>query len=178
MLNFSYKQKIYHYIFMVFISYMAIILIGCGYVWQGQENFISKNSVLGDGTKTLKITTVKENTLYSWLPYMIQAQFRNEITARKLATWVDSGSSDYSMIIEVYSFQIRSSGEYKQHNLLFTATIKMEIIIYNGTTNTEIWRSGPVFYSENYEHANEEYAIKELVFVASRRCVDRLQQNF
>ncbi|MEG2140549.1 MAG: hypothetical protein RRY20_07160, partial [Bilophila sp.] len=80
--------------------------------------------------------------------------------------------------VRVPSFQIRSYGQYRNQNLLFTATITIEFIVYDGETNTEIWRSGIITYDENYENANEETAIKEVVHMALRRCMDSLQQRF
>lgn len=151
----------------------------CGYVWQGQEqDTIYTKSVLGDGTKTLRINSIEQTTLYPWISYVIRSQIRNDITSRNLAIWVDSGHADYTMTVRVNSFQIRSSGEYKQNNLLFTATVEMEIIIYDGNNNTEFWRSGPISYSENYEHSNEEQTIREVIFMTIRRCVDQIQQPF
>ena len=54
----------------------------------------------------------------------------------------------------------------------------IEFIVYDGKTNTEVWRSGSIFYEENYENANEESAIKSILEMAVRRCMDALQQRF
>ena len=54
----------------------------------------------------------------------------------------------------------------------------VRIIVYDGKTNTEVWRSGPIYYEENYENANEESAIKSILEMAVRRCMDALQQRF
>lgn len=163
---------------LVLVLLTCLMLAGCGYVWRGQEGSRSENSILGAGNKTLKIKSVEQTTLYPWLPYMIRSQVRDEINARALAKWVDSGASDYTLTVRIPSFQIRSSGEYRNQNLLFTATITMEFLVYDGKTNTEVWRSGIITYDENYENANEETAIKEIIQMALRRCMDSLQQRF
>ena len=42
-----------------------------------------------------------------------------------------------------------------------------------------IRKSGaPIYYEENYENANEESAIKSILEMAVRRCMDALQQRF
>lgn len=174
-----YNKKIITTFYCILLWFhISILLTGCGYTWQGQEKYFSKRTILGDGTKTLCMNNVEQSTLYPWLPYMIRTQVRNDINARKLAIWVDSGPSDFTLTVRINSFQIRSAGEYKQHNLLFTATVNMELIIFDGKTNTEIWNSGPVIYSENYEHANEEQAIQEVIFMTTRRAIDQIQQPF
>ena len=109
---------------------------------------------------------------------MIRSQIRDDINARGLAVWKDSGETDFTLTVRVPSFQIRSYGEYKNQTLLFTATIRMEFIVFDGKTNTEVWRSGLNSYSEQYENANEEQAIRETVRMAIRRCMDNLQQRF
>ena len=156
----------------------CLLLAGCGYTWRGQEGSLSEDSVLGKGDKTLRIRDIDQTTLYPWLPYMIRSQIRDDINARGLAVWKDSGETDVTLTGRVPSFQIRSYGEYKTQTLLFTATIRMEFIVFDGKTNTEVWRSGLNSYSEQYENANEEQAIRETVRMAIRRCMDNLQQRF
>lgn len=157
---------------------LALLLAGCGYTWRGQEGSRSENSVLGDGSKTLKIKSVEQTTLYPWLPYMVRSLIRDDITARGLAKWEDSGETDYTLTIRLNSFQVRGYGQVSYQNILFTGTANMELFLYNGRTNTEVWRSGPLYYSDHFENANEEQAIQEILRMAVRRLVDRLQQRF
>lgn len=158
---------------------LCCALTACGgYTWRGQEGSHSQDSVLGNGTKTLRIKSVDQTTLYSWLPYAIRSQLRDDITERGLARWVDSGSADYTITVKVHTFQIIGMGQSGNVNQLFTATINMEFIVYNGATNTVSWQSGPVFQSENFETNNEEEAIRELVTLGIRRGLDRMQQRF
>lgn len=156
----------------------CLVLAGCGYTWRGQEGSLSEDSVLGKGDKTLRIRDIEQTTLYPWLPYMIRSNIRDDMNARGLAIWKDSGETDFTLSVRVPSFQIRSYGEYKSQTLLFTATILMEFIVFDGRTNTEVWRSGLLSYSEQYENANEEQAIQETVRMVIRRCMDSLQQRF
>lgn len=157
---------------------LCCALTACGYTWRGQQGSRSEQSLLGDGSKTLKIKSVEQTTLYTWLPYRIRSQLRDDVTQRGLARWVDSGPADYTLTVKISSFQLRSYGQYKDHNLLFTATIHAEFLLYNGSSNTLAWQSGVMSYSENYESANEEEAVREVVKMVVRRGMDRLQQRF
>ena len=157
---------------------LCIALVGCGYTWRGQEGSLSENSVLGTGTSTLKLRAVEQPTLYTWLPYEVRTKVRNSITERGLARWVDEGPADYTLTIKINSFRVRSYGEYHSQNLLYEGVVNMEFIVADGKTNTETWRSGPVYYSDTFQNLNEESAIREVVDNALRRCLDRLQQRF
>lgn len=157
---------------------VCLMLAGCGYVWRGQEGSLSENSVLGGGDKTLKIKSVEQTTLYPWLTYQIRSRVRDDINARGLAKWVDDGPADYTLTVRVPSFQVRSYGQYGSSTQLYTATINMEFIVYDGKTNTQVWQSGNISYNENYENSDEETAIKSILELAIRRCMDALQQRF
>lgn len=157
---------------------LCILLSGCGYTLRGQEGSRSEDSVLGNGSKTLKIKEIDQTTLFPWLPYMVRSILRDDITERGLAQWVDEGASDYTLTVKIASFQIRSYGQYQHSSQLFTGTLNMQLILYDGRTNTEVWQSGPLYYSDNFENANEEEAIREILQMTIRRAVDRLQQKF
>lgn len=156
----------------------AMLTTGCGYTWRGEKGSLSEDSVLGDGSKTLRMNAVDQTTLYQWLPYLVRSLVRDDITARGLATWVDTGTADYTLTVRVNSFQVRSYGQYESRNQLFSATINMELIVYNGATNTVAWQSGPIFYSDNFETSDEESAIKEVIAMSIRRSIDLMQQRF
>ena len=72
---------------------VCLMLTGCGYVWRGQEGSLSENSVLGNGSKTLKIKSVEQTSLYPWLTYQVRSLVRDDIHARNLAKWVDDGQA-------------------------------------------------------------------------------------
>ncbi|MFQ9868819.1 MAG: LPS assembly lipoprotein LptE [Bilophila wadsworthia] len=105
---------------------------------------------------------MEQTSLYPWLTYQVRSLVRDDINARNLAKWVDDGQADYTLTVRIPSFKVRSYGQYRSASQLYTATISIEFIVYDGKTNTEVWRSGSIFYEENYENANEESAIKSI----------------
>lgn len=160
------------------LCFLVLFMAGCGYALRGTEDSRATASVLGDGTKTLKIRNIEQSSLYPWVPYMIRSLLRDDITERGLAQWRDSGEADYGLTLELRSFQVRGYGQNAYRNVLFTGTAVMELILFDGKTNTEVWRSGTMSYTDTFENANEEQAIQEILRMTVRRLVDRLQQRF
>ena len=154
----------------------CLMLTGCGYTWRGQEGSRSENSVLGNGTKTLKIKSVDQTSLYTWLTYRVRSLVRDDINARGLAKWVDDGPSDLTLTVRIPSFQVRSYGN--SSSTLYTGIIAIEFIVYDGKTNTQVWRSGIIYYSDTFNNSSEEEAIRSILEMSIRRCMDALQQRF
>ncbi len=153
-------------------------LNACGYVWRGQEGRLSEESVLGDGTKTLRAKAVEQTTLFEWLPYYVRSQLRDIITQRSLATWVDSGNADFNITVRIHSFKIRAYGEYESGTDLYQGDLVMELLVYNGSSNTVAWQSGSIVYTDTFAHRNEETVIQEMLTTSLQRGIDRMQQRF
>lgn len=157
---------------------LCLWLGACGYQWQGLDN-PTVDSVLGDGSKTLKIDKVEQSSMFPWVPYYLRSLIRDEVNLRKLAQWVDAGGADYTMTVRMPSFQIRSyASNAEDVTLLNAATVQLELIVYNGTSGAVVWRSGVISYAENYENTRESVAIREVLTQAVYRALDRMQQNF
>jgi len=157
---------------------LAFLISACGYTIRGQENNTATHSVLGNGTQTLKFLHVEQPTVQTNLTYAIRSQLRDEINARSLAIWKESGMTDLSLSVRVDNFHSAAYGQSRSQNLLYTASINIEFQLYDGRTNTVIWRSGPILYREQYSNIHEETAIHETLQAAIRRGVDRMQQRF
>ena len=160
------------------LACFVFLVSACGYTLRGQENSTATHSVLGDGSRTLKFLEVEQPTVHTNLTYAIRSQLRDEINARRLAVWKDGGAADFGMTVRVDSFHISAYGQSRERNLLFTASIGMELVIHDGRTNNVAWRSGIISYSERYANVNEEAALREVLQSAISRGVDRLQQQF
>ena len=119
--------------FLLSILAAALLAVsGCGYTWRGEENSSTTHSVLGDGSKTLRIRSVEQTTLYAWIPYIVRSQLRDEIAARGLAKWVDAAPSDFTIGVKILGCRMRSDNDLSSGmpNLV-TATISMVFSICN-----------------------------------------------
>ena len=151
----------------------AAALTGCA----GYQLAADAPNIFGEGKKTLKIKGVDYPTLQAWLPYRIRSALRDEITARHLASWVDSGPADFEIQINVLSYTSRQWMRSAQDTtLLYSNTMVLEAIVYNGSTNKEVWRSGRVSYSENLEQSLTEADVTITQII--RQLVDKMRNTF
>lgn len=156
----------------------AFGLAACGYGF-GSDSESVLVPVTGGVTPTLRIKSVDNPTLFPWITHIIRTEVRDELAARKLARWVDSGKTDYSLAIKVSSFTFRSWLTDKEDmTSLYSASMTFEGIVYKTDTNEEVWRSGPIAYSQNYEQVQERVAASELIRELARRLAARMQQAF
>ncbi len=134
---------------------------------------------MGDGSKTLKVKGVDNPTLYPWLPYSIRSALRDEIGARYLAKWVDSGSADYEIQINIISYTsrewIRTEVDTSQ---LYDTNLVIDAVLYEGSSNREIWRSGHISYAERTEHAEEKRISGDIITQVMRLLADKLRNTF
>lgn len=156
---------------------LCVFLAACGYQLHGYDT-PAVASVLGDGSKTLKITAVEQTSLYPWVPHFLRSLARDEINLRKLAQWVDDDDADYNMEIRVPSFQARSFvSDNKDVTLINSAIVELELVFYHGANGTVAWRSGIITYSERYEYSREGNVIQEALTQAMSRALDRMIQR-
>jgi len=162
----------------LFCLCLCLAVAACGYQWQGVHRQAS-SSVLGDGSKTLRIASVEQSSIYPWVPYMLRSLAWDEITLRKLARLVDQGEADYTLEIRVPSFEIQSSiRDRDEVTLLSTATVRLELVVCHGGSGAVAWRSGVVSYSENYTEPRESTVIQEILTQALYIAMDRMQSAF
>ena len=149
-------------------------LTSCGYKLASEMP-----SILGDGTKTLKIKSVDHPTMHAWIPYEIRSVLRDEINARHMARWVDSGPADFEIEIKVISYTAREWMRSEiDSSLLWSASLRIEAIVYRGEDNVEIWRSGPMSYNDVVENSDEKSLAGDLITQLVRRIVDRMRYTF
>lgn len=151
---------------------------GCGYTLGSESSSIFTEKT-GGRIPTLKLKSVDNPTLFSWLPYTLRSNVRDEIAARNLATWVDSGRADFELDLKVASYTYRTS-VYDEDDAtqLYSANLTVEAIVYEGGTNQVIWRSGGVSYSDSRETLEEKGAADYLVQNIARQLADRMRNAF
>jgi hypothetical protein len=161
--------------FLCFAFFSGLMFSACAGYHLGTES----PSVLGDGSRTLKIKDVDYPTLQPWLPYAIRSRLRDEVNARYLAKWVDSGSSDYTIQINVLSFTSRQWIRSElDTSLLYDSALTIEAVIYDGSSNKELWRSGKISYSEQLEKTDDHAIAADLVTQVIRMLADKLRNTF
>ena len=163
-----------HRALLICMTLMSLVLSACGYKLAADTP-----SILGDGTKTLKVKEVVNPTLEAWLPATIRSALRDEINARHLAVWVDSGPADYEISIDIkgYTSHEWMSSRYDV-SMLYDNTITLNATIYDGTTNTVVWRSGNISYSDRSEETSRENTTGDIVTQIMSRLAEKLRNTF
>lgn len=157
---------------------VLFLLYGCGYAIQGFDS-PAHDSVLGNGTCTLKLNKIEQSTLYTWVPYFIGSKLRDEVYLRKLAVWVDFAPADYLISVRMPIFFVDAyASDETDKTILNQATLELEILVENGKTGETVWRSGVIRYSDRYENRSEEQAVQEAITQAIHRSLDRMQIKF
>ncbi len=153
------------------------VLNSCGYQIKNSENFPSKEVI--PALSTINIGEIEQNSIHPWVPYLISTTIRDEVSLRNFATWKSTGTSDYSINANLYSFDIASFSEvYTGNDLISSADIDIELSIIDNKTNTMLISSGITRYSENFENPREEEAIRQVLIGAIRNAFDKLYIEF
>lgn len=157
----------------------ALLFAGCGYhLGADAPTVLNKNSTSKE-LPTLKIKEVENPTLFPWLNYMLRSYLRDEVGARYVAKWVDSGRADFEISIKVDHYTYRSWAiDNKDIPLLYDANILLNATVYRGSTNEVVWRSGPMTYAQTYEKVAEKAAAEDILQNLIRQLVDRMRQEF
>ena len=139
-----------------------VILTGCGY--SVTPSIMEKKSVLGDGTKTVRIVKAEQETMLTWPAYYARNILQEEINKRQLAKFVSFGPVDYELEILIPRFVTNDFFKYTSTNsaAVVTANEQVEIIVRDASTKIIHWRSGLVSYTEIYEGTSWEEAVQEL----------------
>jgi hypothetical protein len=163
----------------VFFCAAALPLAGCGYQLGADAPSLFNRNGTARELATLKIKEVENPTLFPWLNYTLRNHLRDEVNARNMAAWVDSGRADFEISIRVDHYNYRSwFHDEKDMPLLYEADITLEATLYKGGTNEVVWRSGLVTYRQTYETVNQTLAANEILQNLIRQLVDRMRQDF
>ena len=163
----------------ILAAYCSLLLLaGCGYAIQGFDS-PAHDSVLGIGNSTIKLDTIEQSTMYTWVPYFISSTLRDELHLRKLAVWVDSTPADYLISVRMPLFFVDAyASDETDKTILNQAAMEFEIIIEDGKKDEIFWRSGIIRYYDRFVDRSEELAVQEAITQAIRRSLDRMQIKF
>ena len=148
---------------------LLFLLCSCGYTVKGIHQS-TRDSIFGNGNKTVAITKIEDPSLISWINYYLTNQFHTEMNFRKLAKWEVSDKADYHIEILLHKFDTYASlSDEEDRTLLNSITIHMEVRVLDTHSNTT-WSSGTLSHSEYFQNLSEEEAIREtlneLVYMA------------
>ena len=167
-------KPMFRAVFCLLVLSFVLGITGCGYRLASDMP-----TVMGDRTKTLKVKGIDHPTLYPWLTHALRSSLRDEINARNIAQWVDSGHADYEIQINVRSFTMREwMRNYDDVGVLFDTTLSLEAVLYKSDGNKEVWRSGLLMYSDRVEGAMGQLAAKPIITQVMRQLTDKLQSTF
>ena len=156
-------------------SLLVCLLSGCA----GYQFGAKQPSILGDGSKTLKVKEIDYPTLQPWLPFVLRSSLRDKINERYLAQWVDSGPADYEISLKVTSFTTHEwARDIDNNTLLYDTNLTVDAIVYSGSTNKEVWRSGPVRYADIVESPDEKKSANEMISRIMDRIADKMRNTF
>lgn len=152
----------------------GILLSACGYKLAADTP-----SILGDGTKTLKIKEVSNPTLEAWLPASVRSGLRDAINARHLAVWVDQGPADYEIKIDIKGYTSRETMSSRTDvAMLYDNRLAINATIYDGATNKVIWQSGEISYADRSEDRGRENSADDLIAQIMSRLTEKLRNTF
>ncbi len=156
---------------------LALMLINIGCAGYGLA--ADQDSVFGESSKTLKVKGVDYPTIQPWVPHAIRSALRDELAARHMVSWVDSGSADFEIQIKIISLTSREwVASDENTTALYDNTIILEAIVYSGATNHEAWRSGAITYSDREELPADRIDSSEIITQAMRLLADKMRQAF
>ena len=153
---------------------LVLLLGSCGYNL-GSEGPVS----LKPANRALYIERVDNPTSYTWMESRLRSLFRDEVTRRGWATWVDRKQATGLVIITVEKY-LRNTGVYGRDDktLRYTASLEVSARIISPVDNSVLWDSGRVSWSENFSKG-EERSVDDLVTdLAVRQLVDRMTQGY
>ena len=159
------------------LLFFALTLSGCGYTL-GADTPSVLTPVEAENIPSLKIRNIDNPTLFPWLTYAVRTQLRDEIAARNIARWVDSGPADYEISLKVDRYTYRSWQSRTDYTaMLYSAQIIMNATVYKGNSATVVW-NGWQSYSQTFERVQEESAANALVREIIRRLTVNMRQKF
>jgi len=174
--DFMASRSLLFRIFIV-VPFICILISGCGYTLRGQTDAIPNNAILGDGTKTVKIKSVEQVTMFSWLPYVVRSALRDGINERGIARW-SNGNTDYNINVNITNYSNTNDNNTSGASYLYTVSLSLELVVLDGHTNKQVGTSSTVSYTNSYQHESEETAVREIARECVRRALDNLQQRF
>lgn len=172
------------------LSLALLTLLGCGYGFTAKEDTVLSQrkspaatelaaTPFATGPKTMRVKAIEHPVVYPWLSQVIRSSLRDEFARRNIAKWKDDGAAEYSIMVKVTSFTIRSSvRDANSNDLLVSASLVIDATVFDERTNAQVWRSGSIGHSETYESRDEQTAASELTERVMQQLAGRMRRQF
>ncbi|MDY0307212.1 MAG: LPS assembly lipoprotein LptE [Desulfovibrionaceae bacterium] len=153
---------------------LLVLTASCGYNL-GSEGPVS----IAPQARDLYIERVDNPTIFPWMESRLRGLFRDEITRRGWARWVDRKQATGLVTITVRRY-LRNTSVYdrKEETLRYNATLYISARVTSPLDGSVLWESGEVTQTEPF-FRGEERAVDDLVTeLAVRQLVDRMTQGY
>ena len=156
------------------VAFVCLVLVGCSYKMANEFP-----SVVGDGTRTVKIKGVDNPTMSTDIAYLLRSRLREEITVRHMAKWVDSGPADFELDIKIKQFNDRGATfDDNFQTKLYSIQLIVELVVYDGSTNQKVWESGPITQTDFSEIPISKESTLDVTTLLVRTLADRMRNQF
>ncbi|HKK33341.1 MAG TPA: LPS assembly lipoprotein LptE [Desulfomicrobiaceae bacterium] len=153
----------------------ALLLTGCGY----QLSSMAPITLPKEQTR-LYIAKVTNPTIESWIEPRLRSSLRDELTRRGGVQWVERNQAETEVEVIIHSFSTSSSvkGE-DDETVRSSASITLEIQLFDRQDHAMLWTSGPVSGQESYSgDSQQEEAAFDAMEEVIRKSADRLSDQF
>ncbi len=134
---------------------------------------------LPPASRDLFIDRVDNPTAFPWMESRLRSLYRDEVTRRGWARWVDRKQATGLVSITVKRYQ-RNTGVYgrQDQTLRYYATLTISARVTSALDGSVLWDSGDITQSEPFS-LGEETTVDNLVTdLAVRQLVDRMTQGY
>ncbi len=154
--------------------FLALNVSSCGYKIHSYNK--DSTSLIGDGTSTVSIGEINQNSLYANVPYLAASQIRDEVVLRRIAKWQTQGMADYSINLNIPTFRLRNFESTDiESGLVSSLTIIIYLTITDNNTGQIVWNSNRISYTENFLNQSEATVINEVLTDVIKQAFDLFQ---
>ncbi len=160
---------------------VCLSMVSCGYQIHGSDahSIQSSEFAIIEENSTISIGIIEQSSIHMDIPFHVSSILRDEVALRRLGRWENTGKGDYMINVTIPTFRISSfeDANYKDV-LIFTIEISLILNILDSKTGEEVWNSGVVSHTNNFEGPREEEAIADTLKEVMHLAFEDYQGNF
>lgn len=154
---------------------LALGPVSCGYNLANRGGPVK----LPPKARSLAIAQVTNPTTFTWLEPRLRSLFRDEITRRGWARWVDRKDASALLYVTVRRYT-RNTAVYgtREQTLRYDATLVLSARIVSAVDGSVLWDSGELTQVEPFFVGGETEADNAVTDLAVRQLVDRMAEGY